>query len=196
MRLFSLILFLSFFSTQLFAFKDAFYIGATRGYSEGTVRTKELTKTREDYQANADISGLKFGSDLNLNRSHQLKGRWEYALEKRLYTYEKNDVQYDAEGYHLGIAFLWGYNLDFMLNDEFVPFFKLGYGLSNSTEVEDSYEAVYGIGFHFITKYFELGGGVDRENVEYGGVRFYPDLFKESATTGVNAYINLNIRFD
>jgi len=196
LRLFLLLTLLTVSTSQLFAYKDAFYFGLSKGYSEGVSENHKITDARKEYAVSSEFSALRFGPDFNFDRRHQLKGRWEFSIDERAYTYTAKDrTEYEEKGNRFGVAFLWGANIDFLLNDEFVPFFKLGYGLSNTTKIDNAYDGVYGVGFYFVTRYFEIGAGVDMEHRDFGGPRFDYEIFKNSAESFSTSYINLNFRF-
>ncbi|MDQ1339179.1 MAG: hypothetical protein QG567_330 [Campylobacterota bacterium] len=196
MKLFLLLTLLTVMHSQLFAFKDGFYFGLSKGYMQGESKNKKLDETtKATYDVAADITSLRFGPDFNFDRAHQLKGRWEFTIDQRSYIYtDKNDIEYEKLGNRFGVAFLWGTNIDFLLNEEFVPFFKLGYGIANTSKIDETYDAVYGVGFYFVTKYFEVGAGYDVENRDFGGVRVNHEIFWDAYETFGTSYINLNFR--
>ena len=195
MRLFLIFLFLTALSSPLFAFKDAFYFGFSKGYNDGISKNKKLDDTKKEYDIKSEITGIRLGTDFNFDREHQLKGRWEFSFDERAYIYTANDdVENEEKGNRLGVAFLSGMNIDFLLNDEFVPFFKIGYGISNTSSISNAYDGVYGIGFYFVTKHFEIGAGIDVVHRDFGGFRFDHEIYKEAAESFNTSYINMNIR--
>lgn len=169
-------------------------MGLSQGQTTGSSNNKQISKPRVDYDTTGEFSGIKLGSDMNLNRSHQIKGRWEFAFENRSYIYERNGVEITTPGRQFDIAFLWGANIDFMLNDELVPFVKIGYGVSTTDELGDAYHGIYGAGIYFITKHFEIGAGIDKEGKKFGGVRIDEETVTNPQEENVVSYINLNIR--
>jgi hypothetical protein len=194
LKLFFLLIFLSLFSTNLLAFKDAFYMGVSQGQTIGESTTKELSASEMTYDLAGEITAIKMGSDFNIDRAHRFKGRWEFSLEERAYTYEKDGLKEELGGHQYSASFLWGYNVDFMLNDELVPFVKIGYGVSNTDTIGEAYHGIYGVGVYFITKHFEIGAGIDREGKKPGGVRLDEETLTDPVEESFTSYVTLNIR--
>lgn len=180
--------------TDLFAFKDAFFIGMAQGVTTGTSENKVIAKPTQEYDTTGTFSGIRLGSDMNLDRGHQIKGRWEFAYENRDYTYDLDGVETETPGRHFTVSFLWGHNIDFMLNNELVPFVKLGYGVSTTDELGDAYHSTVGAGITFVTEYLEIGVGIDREGKKFGGVRLDEETFSDPAEVNTATYMMLNIR--
>jgi hypothetical protein len=194
LRLFSILLFLTILFTDLFAFKDAFIIGMTQGVTTGTSENNKISPLTEDYDTTGTFSAIKLGNDMNLDRAHQIKGRWEFTYEDRSYTYDLDGIETETTGRQLSIAFLWGYNIDVMLNYELVPFVKLGYGTSTTGEVGDAHHSIYGAGVYFVTKYLEIGAGIDREGKKFGGLRIDEETITDPHEESIATYMMLNIR--
>lgn len=169
-------------------------MGLAQGTTTGTSENKEIVKPEQKYDTTGEFSSIRMGSDMNLDRAHQIKGRWEFAFEKREYTYDQNGVETKTPGRQFSISFLWGRNIDVMLNDELVPFVKLGYGVATTDELGDTYHSVYGAGFFFVTKYLEIGAGIDREGKKFGGVRLDEETITDPAEENIVTYMMLNIR--
>jgi hypothetical protein len=96
----------------------------------------------------------------------------------------------------VGASFLWGRNLDFLLNDEFIVFAKVGLGYGRSDLLDDHYDGVYGIGVQFVTKNFIISMGVDKENRNYGGWALSLEPFYKSVDEKViNQYFSIGVTF-
>ncbi len=169
-------------------------MGLSQGVTTGSSENKKITPQEQEYDTTGTFSGIKLGNDMNLDRSHQIKGRWEFAFENRSYTYDLNGVETETPGRQFSVSFLWGYNIDVMLNNELVPFVKLGYGVSTTDELGDAYHSVYGAGFYFVTQYLEVGAGIDREGMKFGGVRIDEETITGPSEENIVTYFSVNIR--
>ena len=87
-----------------------------------------------------------------------------------------------------------GRNIDFMLNNELVPFVKMGYGVSTTDELGDAYHSVFGLGIFYTTEYFEIGAGIDREGKKFGGVRIDEETVTEPSEKNIATYFMFNLR--
>ena len=194
LKLLSLLLLLTLTMTNLFAFKDAFFMGFTQGNTTGTSENKIISKPTQEYDTDGSFTGIKLGADMNLDRAHQIKGRWEFAFENRNYTYDLDGVETETPGRQFSVSFLWGRNIDILLNDELVPFVKMGYGVSTTDELGDAYHSVFGLGFFYTTKYLEIGAGIDREGKKFGGVRIDEETVSDPSEVNIATYMMLNFR--
>lgn len=195
MKLLLTLLLTSLLTTQLFAFKDTFFIGAYMGTGTGENRS-DLSGGLSTLDQTSEITGFHMGGEFRFERYRNFKGRWELSYDNRVMTVEDaSGTEYESKGYRAGAAYSWGYALDTMLNDEIVPFFKLGYGISKMDGgLEKGYDTLLGLGVYYITQYVEVGLGIDQEGRNYEGWRFNPEWFGHTRETNLLPYVTVNIR--
>jgi len=195
LKLFFALLATTLFATQLFAFKDAFYFGAYSGLGTGKSET-DLSGGHWNLDQETEFSGIHLGTDFRFERSPRFKGRWELSYDNRTLTVTDDaGSEYEATGYRVGLAYIWGYAFDATLNSEIVPFFKLGYGVANlDHDLGNAYDTSFGVGIYYITEYFEIGIGADQEGRNYLGWKFDPEWFRDTQEKNLAPYVTVNIR--
>ncbi len=191
-------LFLLLFSLQsLYAFKDTFYLGLSQGSVKSSgVNSRLEGSTGTNYKdITGSSSGLKFGPDFNLDRAHQLHLRWEMFLDRRNYNYHSGSAYESLDAWHAGVAAVIGHNIDILLNDDIVPFIKIGYAINDGEKLGQGSEAILGLGLLYMTKHFEIGVGVDYEGKAWEGLTINTNYYYDSRETAYNSYLMINYRF-
>ncbi|MDR2152465.1 MAG: hypothetical protein LBO72_06565 [Helicobacteraceae bacterium] len=151
-----------------FAYKDAFYIGAYGGAIDGTLEKKEET----DLSDKTYLQGFRLGWNNNMQSSFFAKIRWELFYERRDFEYDFNGANKEEDGWHAGASVAFGYNVDWFLTRELVPYFKIGAGLGGFGEdLEDGSNLHLGVGLVFSFRYFELTAEARREFWQLSGYR-------------------------
>lgn len=181
-----------FLSTLLFAYKDAFYLGLYQSTQEGGGTSDKM---KHDVQSRENQNGFRFGWDKNSDETHRAKTRYEFAYEKRALEYTKDGTTQEGDGYRLSASASWGYNVDWLLTDEIVPFFRLGAGAGKMEKMGNGTDLSLGLGVAYVTRRFEVLAGVDREFWQLSGTRFpFNTLFENDAVVH-NYHLGLNVRF-
>ncbi|MGE4294752.1 MAG: hypothetical protein AB7E49_03530 [Campylobacterales bacterium] len=189
MRIF---LILSLLSTLLFAYKDAFYLGLYHATQNGGGSSDKM---EHDLQSQEGQMGFRFGWDQNSDETHLSKTRYEFAYEKRALEYTRDGAATEGDGYRLSASASWGYNVDWLLTDEIVPFFRLGIGAGEMETMGNGTDLSLGLGVAYVTRRFEVLAGIDREFWQLSGTRFpFSNLTHNDAIVH-NFHVGVNVRF-
>lgn len=199
MRVFSLI-FLLFL--PLFAYKNAFFVGGYNSNQDGKIEASgssvfDLDGNDQQHKVSSSNkpNGMRFGWHNNSDHTNLHKTKYEFFYEKRYLTYKLQNNKYETTGYHLGFSIAVGYNLDLLTTHEVVPYFKIGAGAGKFNKLGSGTDLMAGVGIGYITRYFELTAGIDREFWQLSGLRFpFSTPFNNNGY--IHSYhLGLNIRF-
>lgn len=164
----------------------------TRGdklFSEGSSVVEHDLSSRENK------NGFRLGWDINSDHTPQAKTRYELTYEQRAFEYELNGQKKEGDAWRLGTSMSLGYNLDWLLTDEIVPFFRVGAGLGTFHGVGNGTDLALGVGIVYATRRFEILAGVDREFWLLEGTKFpFNNLFDNEAIIH-NVHLGVNVRF-
>jgi hypothetical protein len=149
-----------FFCANAFAYKDSFYIGAYGALIDGTLDKK----VKADLESEAYLRGVRLGWNNNMRSPFLAKIRWEFFGERRDFTYKVGGEEKTKDGWHAGASVSLGYNVDWLLTQEIVPYIKFGAGVGNfDKDFEDGSNLHLGVGLAFSFRYFELTAEARRE---------------------------------
>lgn len=199
MRIFLLLLL---FFAPLFAYKNAFYIGAYLSMHDGKFERGgndifNLGEEKVDHELsdNSLGQGFRFGWHNNSSHTNLAKTRYEFFYEKRDIKYKVDNNEEIKSGYHLGFSMSFGYNLDLMTTHEIVPYIKLGIGAGNFKGIGNGSETILGVGVAYVTRYFEIIAGADREFWQLSGLKIPLDTPVDNDGYLHNYHLGLNFRF-
>ncbi|MDR0665027.1 MAG: hypothetical protein LBF86_05845 [Helicobacteraceae bacterium] len=162
------VLFFAALCASAFAYKDAFYIGAYGGVLDGTLEKE----SRTDLENQSPIRGFRLGWNNNMRSSFSAKIRWELFGEQRYFKYDFNGANKEEKSWHAGASVAFGYNVDWFLTRELVPYFKIGAGLGGFGEdLGDGSNLHLAAGVVFSLRYFELTAEARREFWQLSGYR-------------------------
>ncbi|GHV08012.1 hypothetical protein AGMMS50229_15760 [Campylobacterota bacterium] len=160
------ILWLFLLVSSLSAYRDAFYLGAYGGFLDGTIEQEERDR---DFSSSNAIMGARLGWILNSGGDYYVKHRFEFLADSRK-TKEKNG---DPEnGWRLGISYALGYNVDWFLTQELVPFVSIGAGVGEIKPYGRGSDMSLGFGAALAFRYVEITAEVKREFWQTNGMRF------------------------
>ncbi len=179
-------------ATALLAYKDSAYLG-----TYGTILSGDLDRggTSWDLENDGTIQGFRWGISRNRDIYALGKFRYEIAFERRAFSYKSGGESFERGGDHLSTSFAWGQNMDWLLNHEVVPYFRIGGGLGNFSSFSRGSNLLLGVGVVYTMRHFELTAGVDREFWQLGGFKIpYNTLLDHDAIVH-NFHAGVNWRF-
>lgn len=180
------------FSTLVFAYKDAFFMGVYQSIQDGEGTSDDYDHTIESRE---NQNGFRLGWDKNSDETQLAKTRYELAYEKRALEYSLGGAKTEADGWRLSGSIGWGYNVDWLLTHEIVPFVRLGAGMGRFDDIGRGTDMTLGIGMVYTTRRFEILAGVDREFWQLSGTKFPFRNFVENDLVIHNFHAGVNIRF-
>ena len=187
-----IILLITLLFSSLFAYKDAFYLGAYTGAFEGKSDYHELDI--DDIEStDRHLRGVRLGWNRNSLSGFYFKNRIEFNYDQRKYLIS----DHLQDGWHFGVSYAWGYNLDWLLTQEITPYISLGAGagkldklLGNGTDMS------LGLGLALSFRLVEFTVEIKREFWQLDGFRFpFGAPFQGDATTIDHAAAGINIKF-
>jgi opacity protein-like surface antigen len=168
----------------LFAYKDSFYVG---GYG-GLFNEESSGDRRVEFEGAKSLYGIRFGWNNNTPSSFYRKNRIEISADQRSFAVGDET----RSGWHAGVSFALGYNLDLLLTHEIVPFVSIGAGLGKFDTQDNGSEIALGIGIAYATRYVECAIEAKREFWQLQGFRFpfsapfEGDFSVDTVTAGIN----------
>ena len=178
--------------TPLLAYKDAAYIGTYGSIQSGSI---ERQNTTWDLENDGTVQGFRWGLSGNRDAYALGKFRYEIAYEQRSFEYTQGGQKIQRGGDHISTSFAWGQNLDWLLNHEIVPYFRVGGGLGSFSSFSRGSNMLLGVGVVYTMRHFELTLGVDREFWQLSGTKIpYKTLIENDAILH-NFHAGINWRF-
>ncbi|MDR1912560.1 MAG: hypothetical protein LBQ52_09500, partial [Helicobacteraceae bacterium] len=145
-------LFFAFFCACAFGYKDAFFIGGYGGLLDGTLEKS----AKADLESDTYIEGVRLGWNNNMRSPFLGKVRWEFYYERRDFTYDFEGAKKTEDGWQAGASVALGYNVDWFLTQELVPYFKIGSGIGGfGGDYENGSNLNLGVGVAFAFRLFE-----------------------------------------